>query len=57
MVLGNSLAQNSRNTITWTCGIRLKVISQQLLEISVLYVSLKIIDMDLQPHIPGAKEL
>ena len=52
--------------ITWTnadllsqvfCGIHLRTISQEMLEITILVISLKITNLRLQPHILGANEL
>ena len=38
-------------------GIHLMVISQEMLKISILDISLKIIDLRLQTHFQGANEL
>ena len=39
-----------------SCGIHLRLITDEMLKISLLDVSLKIIDLKLQPHLPGASE-
>ena len=39
------------------CDIHLKVISQKMLKISVLHMSLKITNLKLQQHLPQANEL
>ena len=40
-----------------SCGIHLRAISQERLKISMLDISLKIINLILQPHLPGNNEL
>ena len=40
-----------------SCGIHLKEIPQQMILLSILEMTLKIIDLRLQLHLPGANEL
>ena len=40
-----------------SCGIRLRVISQEMLKIYILDMDLEITNSRLQPHLPAANEL
>ena len=39
------------------CGIHLRAISEEILKISILNMSLNITNLKLQPHLPGTNEL
>ena len=40
-----------------SCDIHLRTISWKMAKISILHISLKIINLSLQPHLPGTNEL
>ena len=47
---------NADFSLVWSCDIHMRAISYEMLKISILDKSMRIINLRSQPHLPGANE-